>query len=219
MPCPTGRRNDGPKARGVASPRRRRLALKGIAALDARASRESAMAQSDRSIPLGGWLPPRMFLVSLALQVPGIALLWPPPPNVIELAAGGALIALGLALNLWADATFKRARVDVTPFGETPRLMEAGPFRYSRNPMYLGMAAASAGLAIASGALFNLVFAAGLAAWLERAYILPEERFLAKRFGAEYESYRRRAPRWLGAPTPTRGLTGRKDRGPRPCEE
>jgi protein-S-isoprenylcysteine O-methyltransferase Ste14 len=158
------------------------------------------MAQSDRSIPLGGWPPPRMFHVSLAPQAPGIALLWPPRPNAIELAAGGALIALGLALNLWAAATFKRARIEVVPFGETPRLMEGGPFRYSRNPMYLGMATASAGLAIASGALFNLVFAAGLAAWLERAYILLEERFLPERFGARYESYRRRAPCWLGAP-------------------
>ena len=160
------------------------------------------MAQSDRSIPLGGWLPPRIFLVSLALQALGIALLWPPRPNAIELAAGGAPIALGLALNLWADATFKRARVDVVPFGEMPRLMEAGPFRYSRNPMYLGMATASAGLTIASGVIFNFVFAAGLAAWLERAYIMPEARFLAERFGAEYQSYRQRAPRW-------RGLRGR----------
>jgi protein-S-isoprenylcysteine O-methyltransferase Ste14 len=200
MPCPTGGRNHGRKTRRLASRRRYGLALKWIAALDGRASPEPSMVQSDRSIPLGGWLPPRMFLLSLALQAPGIALLWPPRPSAIELAAGGALIALGLALNLWADATFKRARVEVVPFGATPRLMEEGPFRYSRNPMYLGMATASAGLAIASGVLFNLVFAAGLAAWLDRAYILPEERFLSQRFGAQYESYRRRAPRWLGLP-------------------
>ena len=158
------------------------------------------MAQWNRSIPLGGWLPPRMFLVSLALQAPGIALLWPPRPNAIELAAGGALIVLGLALDRWADAAFKRARVVVVPFGATPRPMDDGPFRLSRNPMYLDMAMASAGLAIASGVLFNLVFAAGLAAWLDRAYILPEERFLSQRFGPRYESYRRRAPRWLGWP-------------------
>jgi protein-S-isoprenylcysteine O-methyltransferase Ste14 len=200
MPCPTGGRNHGRKTRGLASRRRCTLALKRIAALYRRASPELSMAQWNRSIPLGGWLPPRMFLVSLALQAPGIALLWPPRPNAIELAAGGALIALGLALNLWADATFKRARVEVVPFGATPRLMEEGPFRYSRNPMVLGMATASSGLAIASGVLFNLVFAAGLAAWLDRAYILPEKRFLSQRFGAQYESYRRRAPRWLGLP-------------------
>ena len=78
--------------------------------------------------------------------------------------------------------------------------MDEGPFRYSRNPMYLGMAMASAGLAIASGVLFNLVFAAALAAWLNWAYMLPEERFLSQRFGAQYESCRRRAPRWLGLP-------------------
>ncbi len=103
------------------------------------------MAQSDRPIPLGGWLPPRMFVVSLALQAPGIALTWPPRPNAIELAAGGALIARGLALDLWADATFTRARVEVVPFGATPRLTDEGPFRYSRNPMVLGMATASSG--------------------------------------------------------------------------
>jgi protein-S-isoprenylcysteine O-methyltransferase Ste14 len=86
------------------------------------------MAQSDRPILFGGWLPPRMFLLSLALQTPGIALLWPPRPNAIELAAG---------------------------------------------------------VAIVSGVLFNLVFAAALAAWLNWAYILPEERFFSQRFGAQ----------------------------------
>ena len=158
------------------------------------------MSRSNGRIPLSGWLPPRMFVASLALQAPGVAVSWPLRPNAIELAAGGALIALGLALNLWADATFKRAEVVVRPFGATPRLMTDGPFRLSRNPMYLGMTMASAGLAIASGVLANLVFAAALAAWLHWAYILPEERFLSERFGPQYESYRRRAPRWLGLP-------------------
>lgn len=158
------------------------------------------MSQSNGRIPLSGWLPPRMFVASLALQAPGIALTWPPKPNAIEIAAGGVLIALGLALNLWADATFKRAGVVVVPFGATPHLMADGPFRFSRNPMYLGMTMASAGLAIASGVLANLVFPAALAAWLLWAYILPEERFLSERFGAQYESYRRRTPRWLGLP-------------------
>lgn len=158
------------------------------------------MPQTTRGFPFGGWLPPRVFVASLALQAPGIALHWPPRPNAVEIAVGGALIALGLALNLWADATFKRARVEVVPFGATPRLMEEGPFRWSRNPMYLGMALASAGLAIASGVLADLVFAAALAAWLHWAYVLPEERFLAERFGPQFKSYRRRAPRWLGLP-------------------
>ena len=141
-----------------------------------------------------------MFVASLVLQAPGVALTWPPRPDLVELAAGGVLIALGVALNLWADAAFKRAGVVVVPFGTTPRLMGEGPFRYSRNPMYLGMAMASGGLAIASGVLANLVFAAALAAWLNWAYVLREERFLSERFGAQYEAYRRRAPRWLGWP-------------------
>ena len=158
------------------------------------------MARTHARIPLGRWLPPRMFAVSLALQAPGIALTWPPRPNAVELAAGGALIALGLALNLWADATFKRAEVVVVPFGATPRLVDDGPFGFSRNPMYLGMTMASAGFAIASGVLVDLVFAAALALWLHWAYVLPEERFLSERFGPQYESYCRRTPRWLGLP-------------------
>ena len=154
------------------------------------------MTQSNRSIPLGRWLPPRMFVASLALQAPGIALTWPPRPSLFEIVAGGALIALGVALNLWTDATFKRAGVVVVPFGATPRLMGDGPFRFSRNPMYLGMAMASAGLAVATSVFANLAFAAALTAWLNWAYVLPEERFLSEHFGPQYEAYRRRAPRW-----------------------
>lgn len=141
-----------------------------------------------------------MFALSLLAQAPALALAWPLRPSAAEVALGLAAIAAGVALNLWAEATFRRWRVGVVPFSDTPCLMEDGPFRVTRNPMYLGMVLVSAGLALATGALVNLVFPAALAAWLDRACVGPEERFLAERFADEFAAYRRRAPRWIGWP-------------------
>ena len=120
-PRPTGRRNRGRETRGLASRGRCTLALKWIAAPYRRASPELADGPIGSIDPVRRLAAAADVLVSLALQAPGIALTWPPRPNAIELAAGGALIALGLAFNLWADATFKRAGVEVVPFGATPR--------------------------------------------------------------------------------------------------
>lgn len=116
------------------------------------------------------------------------------------MSAGVAAIAVGVALNLWADRAFKRWRVGVVPLSPAPHLIEDGPFRFSRNPMYLGMVLISAGVALATGVLWNLIAAGMLAAWLHIGAVLPEEKFLAKNFGSDFDAYCRRIPRWIGWP-------------------
>ena len=113
---------------------------------------------------------------------------------------GAALLAAGVVLNVWADRLFRREGVGVCPFSPAPRLVRSGPYRITRNPMYLGMVFLGAGLALATGMPHNLVSPAVFAVWLHVRYVLPEEAFLRASLGAPYEEYLRLHPRWIGVP-------------------
>lgn len=142
-------------------------------------------------------LPPRGLLLALLGQVPLILANWPLRPGVIELSAGCVLLAAGIALNGWSAGAFRRGDVGICPFSPAPVLVTEGPFRLSRNPMYLGLVAIAAGLTLATGVAANAWVTVAFAIWLNHAYVLPEERFLRERFGAAFDSYARRVPRWL----------------------
>ena len=148
----------------------------------------------------GHLLPPRALLLSLLAQLPLLVGGWPPAPGGAALATGGALIALGLALEVWSDRLFQRNGVGVCPFTPVSRLVDSGPYRFTRNPMYLGLVAISGGAALASGVLPNLWTSLVLALWLDRRFVRREEAFLRAALGPAYAAYARRVPRWLGWP-------------------
>jgi protein-S-isoprenylcysteine O-methyltransferase Ste14 len=117
-------------------------------------------------------------------------------------AAGVSLISTGGWLNVHSDNMFRITGVGVCPFSHTPALLMNGPFSLTRNPMYLGLVAISAGLTLASGVLVNLWIPAAYAIWLHYTYVLPEEQFLRDQFGPAFETYAARVPRWMiGKPT------------------
>ena len=147
-----------------------------------------------------GMLPPRGLLIALVAQAPLVVLLWPLNPSWPWRAAGAAALLAGVGLNLWADVLFKRGRVPVCPFHPVPRLVQEGPYRYTRNPMYLGMVLISASAALLTGALPNLAIALLFALWLQLRFVLPEERFLLEQLGPAFEAYATRIPRWIGGP-------------------
>ena len=142
-------------------------------------------------------LPPRGLLLAVVAQVPLIATQWPLSPNVWEAAAGALLLVIGVALNVWSARSFERASVGICPFSPTPVLVATGPFALSRHPMYVGLVALSLGLTVVTGVLANVWISVAFAIWLHHAYVLPEERFLRDRFGATYDEYAKRVPRWL----------------------
>jgi protein-S-isoprenylcysteine O-methyltransferase Ste14 len=147
-------------------------------------------------------LPPRALLLALLCQVPLLAAAWPPRPGPIPLVAGTMLLSAGMLLNILAARCFHRRAVGVCPFSSTPALIKEGPFRFSRNPMYLGLVALSTGFTLVTGVLANLWISVAYFIWLHHAYVMPEERFLRRQFGAAYERYAQRVPRWLVV-TPT----------------
>ncbi len=142
--------------------------------------------------------PPAYFATLLILAAashfiyPGRQLVEPP-----YLYLGLPLIAFGAALNLWADSLFKRGKTTVKPQVMPSKLVVSGPFRISRHPMYLGMAAILLGEAVFLGSLTTFAFPLIFAILMEALFISKEEENLEKAFGEEYSDYKRRVRRWV----------------------
>ncbi len=126
--------------------------------------------------------------------------LWPAPflpPSLPRWVLGGLLIAAALATELWAFVLFRRARTSILPMRPTSAILSTGPYRYSRNPIYLGMFFAVAGLAIALGSLWQFGALAALYLVLRWGVVAREEAYLTRKFGAAYLDYARRVRRWI----------------------
>ena len=111
--------------------------------------------------------------------------------------AGGVLIVIGLALLVIAGGLFQRAGTNLIPFREVTALVTTGVYRYSRNPMYLGMASVLLGLAITVGATTALLVPPVFMASIEFRYIRPEEEMLRGVFPEEFPAYCQQVRRWL----------------------
>lgn len=124
-----------------------------------------------------------------------------PLPDAPALRAlGAAVVAAGLTLDLAAMAVMARARTNILPHRAADRLVTAGPFAATRNPIYVGNTVLTAGLALALAEGWLLVAAAAAAVAVDRLAVRREEAHLAARFGPAWRAYAARVPRWLGLP-------------------
>ena len=112
-------------------------------------------------------------------------------------AAGGLLIAAGLAVGIVAMGLFRRAAEKPEPWTSTGTIVTTGLYRRTRNPMYLGMALIYAGLALALDAPIALLLLPVLILLIQTQVIAREERYLEAKFGDAYRDYRQRVCRWL----------------------
>ncbi len=116
--------------------------------------------------------------------------------NVSE-AAGVVLAVAGLAIVFWGIATFRAHRTAVFPNQPATRIVRAGPYRFTRNPMYTGMTIGYLGLTLMLNDAWPLIFLPIILVLLVRLVIGREERYLASAFPDEYDAYRRQVRRWL----------------------
>jgi protein-S-isoprenylcysteine O-methyltransferase Ste14 len=110
---------------------------------------------------------------------------------------GAALALPGLAIGIAALATMRRAGTSPNPHVASAAMVETGPYRFSRNPMYLSMILIYAGLGCAFRALGSVAVLPLAALAVDRWVIVPEEQYLTERFGDSYAAYRARVRRWI----------------------
>jgi len=126
---------------------------------------------------------------------------WPRWELPGRLVAGPLSIAAGAGLVLHCNGLFARiGQGSIVPIDPARRLVVAGPYRYSRNPVYVGYLAVLVGIFLLSGDLLMLLYAVAFFFYL-RFFVRLEEPDLLERFGDEYRQYQVSVPRWLGLPS------------------
>jgi protein-S-isoprenylcysteine O-methyltransferase Ste14 len=110
---------------------------------------------------------------------------------------GMVLIGSGLLVGVPAFRAMHRAGTEVDPREETTALVTSGPFRYTRNPLYLTQTLIYAGLAAFANALWPILFLPGVLVAITKGVIEREERYLERKFGDEYRQYKVRVRRWI----------------------
>ena len=143
--------------------------------------------------------PPVMYIGALLLGV-GIHVLLPisiflaTPAH--EILAGFLLILSG-AFARWAFLTMRRAGTTANPKKPSEALVTDGPFRISRNPIYVAMTGLYIGSAFLVNSAWPLILLVPLLMVMQWGVILREERYLSEKFGSEYTAYSSRVRRWL----------------------
>lgn len=146
----------------------------------------------------GRILPPMYLFTSLASMV--LLHFFLPVYQLISYpwnASGIIPLALGLTLNISADRAFKKTGTTVKPFEVSTTLVTSGVFRYSRNPMYLGMVMILTGVALLLGALSPFIIIPVFVMTMDRIFIISEENMLDQRFGSKWNHYKTNVRRWI----------------------
>lgn len=145
---------------------------------------------------------PPPFLYAAAVLGGYVLNLWMPLPIVSGGSGALEILALvvcvaGLALVAAAMQRFRHYGTSPVPIQPTTAIAKDGPYRFTRNPMYLGLLILSCGLALAMNAIWTLLLLAPAVVGMNVLVITREERYLERKFGAEYVEYKQRVRRWL----------------------
>jgi protein-S-isoprenylcysteine O-methyltransferase Ste14 len=145
--------------------------------------------------------PPLLFLGALALGAL-LSLVVPlgprlASPNGLALTVGLTFVAIGFVLAALSVRNFRLAGTTVVPGEPSTALVETGPYRFTRNPIYIGFVLAYFGLSIMLTSLWVLLLLIPVLMVLQRGVVEREEDYLEQQFGDGYRKYKVRVPRWL----------------------
>jgi protein-S-isoprenylcysteine O-methyltransferase Ste14 len=143
-------------------------------------------------------LPPSLMLLCLIIML-ALNWLWPIAHlSILPVNLFGIIpLGLGLASSAMVERQFKAVGANVNTFNAPTRLVTEGLFKYSRNPMYLGLALVLVGVWIMLGSVSPLVGVVGFIVVTDQWYIAYEEHLLGEMFGQAYIDYQARTRRWL----------------------
>ena len=172
---------------------------------------ELAPAGSSQSRALGVVAPPRAApsrwqrvrpsVLALALTMAALALhalvLRSAVPWAQSVPLGLAMLAAGFGWMAWAALTLRRAGTPLPSIARPTVLVDEGPYRFGRNPIYLGMVVVMLGIGVAAGVPLMLVAAANFVAIVSSVHIVHEEANLKRAFGGWYSDYAASVRRWI----------------------
>ena len=144
--------------------------------------------------------PPLLYLgmillgwfLDYALQLPEM-----PLSDRLQYMLGALIVLLGIAVNIPAVLKFKANDENVIPWTGSETIIISGVYRFTRNPMYLGMSLISLGIAMLAGSYAMVGTALLASVIIDRLVIVREEYYLEKRFGQSYADYKRQVRRWI----------------------
>jgi protein-S-isoprenylcysteine O-methyltransferase Ste14 len=147
---------------------------------------------------LGLVRPPLVYLISLILgAVIQLATPFPFLPGMLAVPLGAPLVVVAIALFTYSAATFRAAGTPVPARKPTTMIVRAGPYRFSRNPIYLSFSLFQLGIAMWVNSVWLLATLVGAVALMHYFVIPREEEYLERRFGAQYLDYKASVRRWL----------------------
>ena len=123
--------------------------------------------------------------------------LLPPPPNPWVTATAIGLGVIGFALAIWGALTFRKAETNIDPREPSLVLVSSGPYRFTRNPMYVGLLFALPAIGLLLSVEWSVPMVAPLWAALHWGVVLREEAYLEAKFGQPYRDYLARTRRWI----------------------
>ena len=118
-------------------------------------------------------------------------------PRPLVRMLGWPLIAGGIAVGLLASRQMRRAETNVSPYKPAKALVTEGPYRFTRNPLYLSMTLLYGGVSALANALPPVLLLPLVLRLMRRGVIEREEGYLEQKFGDVYLEYKVRAPRWI----------------------
>jgi protein-S-isoprenylcysteine O-methyltransferase Ste14 len=145
-------------------------------------------------------VPPPLSFVAAVVGGIGLQFIWPLSiglPWGPRVALGLLVALLGVALVVGALRLFRETGQDPIPWVATPEIVTSGVYRFTRNPMYVGLAFVQTAFGIALGNLWVLLLVPVACLVVQRTAILHEEAYLERKFGDSYRDYKKAVRRWL----------------------
>jgi len=145
-------------------------------------------------------VPPPIWTLLCVLVAAALSAIagWPRFPGLPVVPLGVVLAIAGVALPVWAAVLFRRAGATFIPHAtQHQRLVVDGPYRFTRNPMYLGLTLVSLGIAVSNGAWPILLAPIAVVVAFNFVHIPYEEAAMRRAFGADFDDYARRVRRWI----------------------
>jgi len=142
--------------------------------------------------------PPLLYGVAFVVVL-ALGWFWPMPivGRVVAVDVGLVLVVFGVGIAMWGRRTMQAAGTNVDPYRPATVLVKTGPFRFSRNPLYMSLTLLFLGLSLVVNTWWGIVLLFPVLIIMHWGVILREECYLDQKFGASYQEYRSKVRRYL----------------------